>query len=336
MIKQIKEYIYKVFGEEIRPEPLPKTQLGSLPIYIGETYKLYSSTFFNQLIVLAEPKSAEDLSIQQIEKHFSLLKTTLERKVVLILTGITALNRKRLIEKGLNFIVPDKQLYLPELLIDLKENLVNSKAKRKNDTLLPSAQFLLIYHIIHRNDKWKVEEHSFKEIAKQTGYTAMTITKAVENLKYLELVDVIGEKEKFIHFRLNRNELWHDALTRNLLVSPVLKTVFVDEKPENFMLQCNVSALPEYTDMNPGRHMFYALDKNKFYELQKKHMLLNANEYEGRFCIEVWKYNPEILVGELPNDAPVVDPLSLYLSLKESKNERIEMALEQIISKIIW
>jgi len=33
---------------------------------------------------------------------------------------------------------------------------------------------------------------------------------------------------------------------------------------------------------------------------------------------------------------PVVDPLSLYLSLKEGRDERVEMALEQIIKKFIW
>jgi hypothetical protein len=31
-----------------------------------------------------------------------------------------------------------------------------------------------------------------------------------------------------------------------------------------------------------------------------------------------------------------VDPLSLYLSLKDNPDERIEMALEQIINKYIW
>ena len=40
--------------------------------------------------------------------------------------------------------------------------------------------------------------------------------------------------------------------------------------------------------------------------------------------------------GEMPNDPPVVDPLSLYLSLQEHTDERIEMALEQIINKQTW
>lgn len=336
-MKQVEQYIHETLGTEVQLEPITKQESGNLPMYIGETYKLYNFFLFNQLLLLAEPRQMENFSIMQNEKHFDLLKNAFARKVVLALSEITAFNRKRLIEKGINFIVPGKQMYLPDLLIDLRESFTNQRAKRKKETLLPSAQFLLIYHILHRNEIWKPEEHSFKEIAGKTGYTAMAITKAVDNLKYLELIDVKGEKEKFIRFRMERSELWHDAENRNLLVNPVLKRVYTDEIPNSFfLLKCNTSALTEYSDMNPGRQEFYAIEKNVFYGLQKSNALVNANEHEGRYCLEIWKYNPETLAVKRINEATVVDPLSLYLSLKDSSDERIEMALEQIIEKFIW
>jgi len=335
-MKQLKQYIYEILGTEIQPELTAKEQLNSLPMYISETYRLYNFVLFNQFLLLVEPKQADSFSILQTEKHFDLLRRTFAKKVILLLPEITAVNRKRLIEKGINFIVPGKQIYLPELLLDLRENFSNPKMKSKNEKLLPSAQFLLIYHIIHRNDKWQLEEHSFKEIAKKTGYTAMAITKAVDNLKYHEMIEITGEKEKHIRFVSDRHELWHNAESHNLLVNPVLKQVYVDNKTNIFMLLSNASALTEYSDMNPSRQEFYALEKNRFYGLQKNNLLSNANDYDGEYCLEIWKYNPETLVGEYPNNAPVVDPLSLYLSLKESKDERIEMALDQLIDKVVW
>jgi hypothetical protein len=63
---------------------------------------------------------------------------------------------------------------------------------------------------------------------------------------------------------------------------------------------------------------------------------VNPNDYEGRYALEVWKYNPLTLVDELPNDKAVVDPISLFLSVKDSRDERIEMALDQIVKKFIW
>jgi len=335
-MKQLRQYIYETLGTEIQPEPIAKEQLNKMPLYINETYNLFDLVLFNQNLLLAEQKQVNNFSISQTEKHFDFLKNTFSKKVVFILAEITAINRKRLIEKGINFIVPNKQIYLPELLLDLRESFSNPKTKRKTEKLLPSAQFLLIYHILHRNDGWQIEEHSFKEIAKKTGYTAMAITNAVENLKYHEIIEIKGEKEKFIRFINDRHEIWDNAVRRDLLINPVLKQVFADNKTNVFMLQSNASALSEYSDMNPSKQKFYAMEKNKFYGLEKINLLSSTNYYEGEYCFEIWKYNPETLVGNQPNNAQVVDPLSLYLSLRESKDERIEMALEQLINKVEW
>ena len=317
--------------------PLAKSYLDRLPMYIHETFKLYSINLFNTGIILAELKNEDKLSIQQTEKQVQQIKNLLNLKVVIVLENVQAYNRKRLIEKGINFIVPGKQLYMPDMLIDLRESFVHPKTKQKNETLLPSAQFLLIYHIIHRNQQWKLEEHPFKDIAQKLGYTPMAITNAIDKLKYHKLIEVEGEKEKFMRFRYGRHELWNIAQEQNMLVNPVIKTVYVDEKPkELFLLNCNASALPEYTDLNPSRQEYLAIEKTVFYGLQKSNALVNPNDYEGRYALEVWKYNPLVLVDELPNDRPVVDPLSLYLSVKDSTDERIEMALDKILEKFIW
>lgn len=336
-IKQTLRYIQKTLGIQLTATPIAKNYLDRLPMYIHETYKLYKTELFNTKIILAELKNEEELSIQQTERQVRQIRKILNQMVVVVLENVPAYNRKRLIEKGINFIVPGKQLYLPELLMDLRETYTHPKAKQKNEKLLPSAQFLLIYHIIHRNQHWKLEEHPFKEIAQKLAYTPMAITNAIENLKYHQLVEVQGEKEKFIRFQYNRHELWYAAMEQNLLVNPVFKTVFVDEKPKDLiLLRSNASALPEYTDLNPGRQEYFAMEKTVFYDLQKSNALINSNDYEGEYALEVWKYNPLTLVDELPNDMAVVDPLSLYLSVKDSRNERIEMALEKILEKIIW
>jgi len=336
MIK-INQYIQEILGTSIDIIHLPKNKLENLPFFFSEIYKFYKAFLFKQELLLVEYRNPDDLSISQIEKHFNLLKKDFQQKIVLVLLEIASYNRKRLIEKGINFIVPGKQLFLPELLIDLRETFILSKAKSKKEKLLPSAQFLLLYHIIHRNDNWKIENLPFKEIAKKIGYSAMAISKAVDNLTYFKLVTVEGEKEKSIHFSLSRLELWHETINRNLLINPVKKRVYVDKVPDNVnILKCNASALSVYTNMNPSLQMFYALEDRLFYSLQKNKLLINANESEGEYCLEIWKYDPLTLVGELIKDSNVVDPLSLYLSLKESPDERIEMALEQIIEKFIW
>jgi len=87
--------------------------------------------------------------------------------------------------------------------------------------------------------------------------------------------------------------------------------------------------------MNPSRQEYYAIDKKLFYELQKQGKFINLNPYEGHYCLELWKYNPAKLAEGITEKFNV-DPLSLYLSLQEMHDERVENALEMIIEKIIW
>lgn len=336
-MREVNKYISEILGENISIYPISKKELGNLPMYITQSYKLYNINLFNKEVVAVEPYNEDELSILQIDKHLHLISNNLNANVILILENVLSYNRKRLIEKKISFIVPGKQMYLPELLIDLRENFSQSKSKPQDGKLMPSAQMLLIYHIVNRYNSWQLENYSFKEIAKKMNYTAMAITNAVEDLKYHDLINVKGEKEKFIKFNFERNELWNIVVENNLLSNPIIKTVYTDSLPNKpFMLGSNTSALPEYSDMNPSRQKYYAIDKNTFYDWQKKGNLVNSNDREGIYAIEVWKYNPEIIVEEMGNELPVVDPLSLYLSLKDNRDERIEMALEQIIDKFIW
>ena len=336
-MREVSKYINETLGANAIVDPILKNDLGNLPMYITQAYKLYNMELFNRELVMVELKNEDELSLLQIDKHLQLLKNAFNKVVVLVLENLPAYNRKRLIERGINFIVPNKQLYLPELLINLSENYAHPKTKQKNKNLMPSSQFLLLYHIIHGNTNWNMEEHSFKEIAKKLEYTPMAVSYAVEDLMQNELIEVSGEKEKYIKFKFERKELWRRAEEQNLLTSPVLKTVYVDDLPSNVsMLRTNASALPEYTSLNPSKQDYYAIEKSNFYFLQKNNGLVNANDREGKYAIEVWKYNPSILADEITNHQSVVDPLSLYLSLKDNQDERVEMALEQIIEKQVW
>lgn len=47
--------------------------------------------------------------------------------------------------------------------------------------------------------------------------------------------------------------------------------------------------------------------------------------------IEVWKYPPELFARN-----GKVDPLSLYLSLADTKDERIEIAIDALMKEFPW
>jgi len=303
------------------------------PMYLTEGYQWHKTVLAGRPCILAQMKKANAFGIAQMEKHFEQVKKITQLPVIAIFDKLEAYNRKRLIEKRMAFIVQDKQLYVPDFLIDLREYGITDK--KMKSVLTPVAQQLFLMYILDKENLHQLENLTFKELANLLGTNPMGVTRAVESLKFHELIEVTGDKEKFIRFMSGRQQLWHNAVQQNILINPVLKRIYVDEKPQGiFMLHSYNSALPEYSDINPTLQEFYAIEKNRFYALQKSNALRNANKYEGEYCLEVWKYNPETIVNQLFSNTRVVDPLSLYLCFKEIQDERIEMAMEQIIEKL--
>jgi len=56
-----------------------------------------------------------------------------------------------------------------------------------------------------------------------------------------------------------------------------------------------------------------------------------ADSEQATARIEVWSYEPKLLGN---NES--VDPLSLYLSLRYSPDERVHQQLERLIEEVPW
>ena len=331
-MNQVENYIKEVLATDFHLQPAEKDVLDKLPFYVKQHFQIDSTLLYDKKILLLEAKNTQSVTPGQLEKQVQVFKNGFQHIPVVVLHSLSSGDRKRLIQKGINFIVPGKQLFLPDLLVDLRDYPMRRNEQPASKNLLPSAQLILLYKILNRNED--MSRYSFKELAKKFRYTQMAITKAVENLQQHDLCTVTGTKERYLHFEKPLPVLWHDA--EPVLVDPVLKRIFVDEiHADVALLQSNISALAEYTDLAPGRQQYYAIGKNLFYSIEKASNLKDLHEREGRFCIEVWKYDPETLT-QSQSEENCVDPLSLYLSLRDNRNERIEMALDQILKENIW
>lgn len=325
-MKEAIEYIETVLPEKAVQEFKDPAAEKHLPIYINEGYNLAFLNIYKQATILVEAKKHTAFNTEQLKKHLHLIAERLKVPAILLIHEVDAGIRRRLIQKDIDFVVPGKQMFMPHLMINLNENRNTPVNRRNKSKILPSAQFILLYHLLQKKDN--VEGLTFKQLAEKFDYTQMAITKAADDLHRHDLSEIRGTKEKNIIFPMERRELWKRA--QPVLVNPVLKKVYVDKLPHlPGLLKCNGSALPEYTDLNPSRQQYYAIGKKEFYKLVESGMLENSNEYEGTYCLEVWKYDPKKLQQNVSFEENV-DPLSLYLSLKDTEDERIEMGLEQI------
>ena len=320
-MEKLKDYLRDALGVETETKPLKAAKLKALPMYIEEEYSFQLIELYRQEILLVFVKNS--FTTDRLRKHLDTIRATFDTTTVVVINQLEAYKRLRLIEKKVPFIVPGKQMYLPDLLIDLKEFGVKPKGQPQN--MQPAAQFLLLYHL----QVECLEGINLKGIAEKLFYNAMTITRATSFLHNIGLCTLQGTKDRFLHFEGSKKELWVKA--EPLMTNPVKKAQYYNgwSNDKNFY-KSNMNALAYYSDINEDVIDYYAV-KPGYPRLIGGANLKITGPLEGNICIEEWKYNPYLLT-----QTEFVDPLSLYLCFRNKPDERIEMALEQIIDNLIW
>jgi hypothetical protein len=180
----------------------------------------------------------------------------------------------------------------------------------------------------------------------------MSITRALKDLAERDLASIqkVG-REKHLVFNVSSLQLWQMA--EPILQSPVRKRVWVwatDIKKLMNAAEARIageSALAHYTMLAEPPTEVIAVNAQEWPGVRK---LLNIEELDGghsalrsRYAsepdvieVEQWGYSPGIITGNraVGQEAPIVDPLSLWLSLRSSQDERIEMACEELIEHV--
>lgn len=316
-IKKVTDYILSVLDEKVTLAPLEKCISDTIPIAVTQSFNLYKGELLGHAVVFALTHDGNDISPAQLKRIFNLIENKCECPVILVTDNIASYNVGRLASQRSNFIIPKKQMFIPSLLIDLKKGKVIGRDIK--ETIPPIAQCLLLYHLeIKSIDRCKTKD--LMEIF-QVSYA--TINRSLRWLSEKGLVSLEGKKTKEVRLVHHGKELWEKVVP--FLVSPVEKIVFSDYLPGG-SLKCGINALSEYTLINEDNLDMYALSRT---DIQQSDIPINK-EY-GTFCIEIWKYDPKLL-----SHAETVDKLSLYLSLKDNDDERVQIELDNLLNNIEW
>lgn len=322
------KYLKEHFGVVPKISPLSKNELAQLPLYLRGNYVLYNGSIVDQNIIWAKVKSDGNYTPDQIKKQGQQLKQFLGLPIVFVFDEIESWERKRLIERRISFVQPFRQIYIPELFLQLNDTIRSSENKKESRSkcLTPPAQCVILYHL----EVASLEKIPFQEIAKMVQYSTMTVSRIIKELHRFELVAIEGVKEKSIRFNSQGKDLWNNILP--ILSSPVREVWFTDEiLNDNHFRIGGDTALSTFTMLSESNRKTYVIGKDEFRSMKTLGALKSLDKKYGNNRIEVWLYNPVIL-SENKN----VDKLSLYLSLKHEEDERVMGALEDLINEIQW
>ena len=325
LIQKTERYLHKLTDTPVIFKQEPGERL---PLVLRERYALRRISFLGREWVLAiEAEGWDGATPSEYREQARQLTQTLGKQVVLVLSALSGTTRNRLVQMNIPFMVPETQLFLPLALINLRETYPRQDAQA-GKKLTPSAQVLVLHHIL----KGGLEGLSSKQIAGKLDYSEMAISKARAELQVNHLCETHRKgKELRLEFTLPAQSLWKQA--EPLLRSPVAKTHWVQwDQPVAGAKRAGISALSERGLLADDEIPVFAIKKNDFQHLLERgavHGSLNRDEANAR--VEAWYYDPTLL-----SDGSDVDPLSLYLSLRENPDERVQSELATMMEDFSW
>lgn len=305
--------IDNIFGLSIRYEPWDKKSI--LPLYIVSNYQFFTAYIENIRCIVIIP--IEELpTLPSLKKQIQKIRVIDDVPVVLYSKTISFYRRKSLLENHIPFIT-DKQTFLPfigTLLVDEKES------EKIKDKFVYSTQLLFLAYMYNHEKKVYVSD-----LSKSLPFSAMTLSRALKQLEMTDLFLVYKDGvNKVIESKYSHKELFERI--QHYLLTPVRQVGYMNQSlVTDYMVLAGETALSEMSMLNPSRLRTYAVYEKDFDKTQLIDELIDP---EVQVKVEIWAYNPQLFTH-----TNIADTLSIVLSLKENKDERIEEVLEDMLEK---
>lgn len=328
--QEIQDYFESIFG--IKPEIRRWAKTKGLPFYLLDEYAFDVVTLFDrQCLVLLAHDSFENAA--KVRKHIDVLKKMLDQPILYATGALKSYERKRLIESGVQFVVPGNQLFAPQLGMDLREFYRSRQADK--EAMSPASQALLIAAIIRGWD----EDYFFRGVDLDDGgqYSKMTMSRAMKEFQSFGLIEpASNEKSPRWRFVAAPKTIWDKA--QPVMQNPVKRVVYSDWQPQ-LQRTAGLSALSKASMLGDPSIPVIAFTKEGWdAEVQRSGRTEVGQFNEPVFEVEIWSYSPDHILGETCASVSreSVDPLSLYLSLRDDVGDRVQISLDEMMEKIEW
>ena len=318
IFRNAKNYMGNVLGLEAEDKGVY-----ALPVPLSHFFDVRKSLIGGHEFLLLSPTMA-DVKPELLCKRYYKTMEMSGIPCILVIPTITGVLRRQLIKKKVSFIVPDKQVFIPELGTILSESKLDNGSEKS--VFSANTQFLLLFHLLKKD----LNGCSYNEIMNATGIIKKNISTAASELANAGICELQSGpgREKMIVFSGDKKDIWSKSLP--MMTNPVKRVGYVSAIVPNAekMPESYEAALSHYTDVVGEEVKAYAT-----YRLSDEAKALNGiiqSEYEdGMARVEFWAYDPVKL-----SDNGFIDPLSLYLYYRNDDDERIQGELSRLIDRV--
>ncbi|NLD91599.1 MAG: hypothetical protein GX639_02910 [Fibrobacter sp.] len=330
---QFIHYLQEVTGNVPEIKSLPDDLLRKLPFFIRDNYQLQIVSLIEKQFIRAVVDEDSSLTPAQLQIQSELIQKVVGVNIVFEFSKLPAYLRQRLVQKHIAFVVPGTQLFIPFLVMDIRSKTrgtmpVNGNSKTP---FTAPAQLLLLYHLQCEN----IERYTFGELSKKTGYSLMTLSRIVKEFSSKNVCEIIQDGvRKYIKFFVQGKLLWEKIVP--YLQNPILEVALIkyDRGIETQYVNAGMTALSRYTSLADDSTQTIALFNHTWSDLKAKEGVVEIQIHDGdSIRVEIWRYDPCLLAKR---GSKTIDRLSLYLTCREHNDERVQIALEQLLKEMAW
>ena len=241
----------------------------------------------------------------------------------LFLESTTFYIREKMMEEGIPFVIQGKYVYLPFIGLLLPGGKERDIAPVHLISYLTQKMVLMALY-----ERW--DKITVTKAAEKLNVSKMSASRCFDEIEYLNIA-VLGMegKSRVVTVPADVRHLWDNI--QHILRNPVVARYELREDAR-LSIKGGISALCEYTLLSDNDYPTYGITKKDITSSGIRNMdQARTGEEKGCVVLELGYY---IAFG----DKGVQDPLSVSLSLtdKEKQDERVIMAIKEMLEENVW
>lgn len=314
----LKERIIDIFGtyfvEEVNNEK-------NVPLYFLNDFNFTFLSIYDRKIIFIEYVDETTFDIYNYVSKQKQIKDYYSCDCCLYLHKLNTHQKESLMKRGLSFITERGIVFIPNIGISILETKEKNPVEVEHFT--PINQACAIHLFYNFGEEIRVSN------LLALGYNNMAISRFLNlfiDLGILKSDGIkIGNCKKY-SFLCSKKDYYYKM--KPLLINPIEKRYRVEKKEYPFFAS-GYTALSSYTMISDNRYKTYAVKKPDNFKVKE-----GIFDYD---LIEIWKYNPEIVVqNNSILDSNLVDPISLIATfIGVETDERTSKALTELEEGII-
>jgi len=314
----MKDYLQKILHMEIKVKA-EDSLYKDLPLFFKGAYKIFIVDSGGVKWIALQPR--KDVRLSQLRQNRAFLESKKQLNVALVLEKRSLYAKETMIEEGIPFIIMDDTVYLPFLGVLLRE---------QQRMLKPVHQIAFLTQKILLTGIYKgYNKASVTELSELFKVSKMAVSRCFDEIEYMvpDMVKTEGRR-RYLEMGEDKKGDWEKI--RPYLRNPVIK-IFNLKRDIRLNVKAGMSALSEYSMLSDNGYPTYAVEKKdlKKYGIIEQEQALDIDD-PGCIVFEVGYLIDNIMKNEQ-------DPLSVILSIDNyEKDERIEIAMEEMLEKYVW